>query len=126
MYQQKLDLKQTTIVMSAIQSRQFDGQPLILKTTYDGAENDFAIHCAGHAVGRIKQSDLSGAVESWRWSITGPFIPPALQPRQGRESTLADAKVAFRSRFDALRTWALEKASPVQSHNKWAARKTGS
>lgn len=112
----------TTKVMSTIHPRQFDGQPLLLKTTYDGAENDFAVHCAGHAVGRIMRSDLSGAVESWLWTITGPYIPPALQPSQGRESTLADAKAAFRSKFDAWLTWALEHAGPVPWHSPRAAQ----
>ena len=50
----------------------FTDQPLILKTTYEGAENDHAIHCAGHQVGRIMLTPMSGGAESWLWTVTGP------------------------------------------------------
>ncbi len=49
-------------------------------------------------------------VESWLWTITGPYIPPELQPSQGREDTLSKAKAAFRAKFDSWSSWAMEKA----------------
>ena len=39
--------------MTAIYPQQFEGQPLVAKSIYAGAENDHAIYCAGHLVGRI-------------------------------------------------------------------------
>ena len=96
--------------------QKFTDQPLLLKTTYEGAENDHAIHCAGHLVGRIMLTPMSGGAESWLWTMTGPYIPPELQPSQGRADTLAEAKVAFREKFDAWLTWALEQAGPVPWH----------
>lgn len=102
--------------MTAIHPQQFTDQPLILKTTYEGAENDHAIHCAGRLVGRIMLTPMSDGAESWLWTVTGPYIPPDLQPSNGRAETLAEAKKAFREKFDAWLTWALEQARPVPWH----------
>lgn len=104
--------------MAAIYPQQFEGQPLVPKSTYAGAENDHAIYCAGHLVGRIMKSSLSGGTENWLWTLTGPCIPPELQLSQGRENTLAAAKSAFRAKFDAWRNWALEQVGPVPWHGR--------
>jgi hypothetical protein len=102
--------------MTAIFPQIFTDQPLILKTTYEGAENDHAIYCAGHLVGRIMLTPMSGGVESWLWTVTGPYIPPELRPSQGRADTLAEAKNAFREKFDAWLAWALEQSRPMPWH----------
>ena len=94
----------------------FTDQPLILKTTYEGAANDHAIHCAGHLVGRIMLTPMSGGAERWLWTLTGPYLPPGLQPSQGRADTLAEAKLAFREKFDAWLAWALAQSRPVPWH----------
>jgi hypothetical protein len=70
----------TRSTMTTVFAQQFVGQPLILKTTYEGAEKDHAIHFAGHLVGRIMPTPMSGGVESWLWTVTGPCIPPELRP----------------------------------------------
>jgi len=93
--------------MTTIHPQQFVDQPLLLKTTYEGAENDHAILCAGHLVGRIMLTPISGGVESWLWTVTGPYIPPEFQPSQGRADSLAEAKKAVREKFDAWLIWAL-------------------
>jgi hypothetical protein len=102
--------------MTIILAQQFVDQPLLLKTTYEGAENDHAIHCAGHLIGRIMLTPMSGGAEIWLWTITGPYLPPELQPSHGRADTLAEAKKAFREKFDAWLAWALEQAGPVPWH----------
>jgi hypothetical protein len=87
--------------MTAIFPQMFTDQPLILKTTYEGAENDHTVRCAGHLVGRIMLTPMSGGAKRWLWILTGPYLPPELQPSQGRADTLAEAKLAFREKFDA-------------------------
>ena len=47
---------------------------------------------------------MLGLATSGLWTITGHCFPPALQSSQGRESTLADAKVAIRLKLDEWRT----------------------
>ena len=59
---------------------------------------------------------MLGLATSGLWTITGHCFPPALQSSQGRESTLADAKVAIRLKLDEWRTWALEQAGPLGWH----------
>jgi hypothetical protein len=99
--------------MTAIYPQQFQDHPLVLRTTYEGAANDHAILCAGHLLGRIMLTPMSGGAESWLWAITGPYIPPEVQPSHGRADTLAEAKTAFREKFDAWLTWAMEQGGPV-------------
>lgn len=50
--------------MTAIFPQIFTDQPLILKTTYEGAEDDHAIHCAGHLIGHIMMTQGSPRTEA--------------------------------------------------------------
>ncbi len=99
--------------MPAIDPHSLEGHPLILKAVSDG---DFSVFCAGHLVGRILRSDLTGGAESWRWTVTGPYLPEELRPSDGRTGTLAEAKAAFRAKFDAWLQWALEQGGPASWH----------
>lgn len=101
--------------MSTIDPRTLGQHPLILKPA-DGGGRDFTVLCAGHLVGRIMRSDLTGGAESWLWTVTGPYLPEALRPSDGRAGSLEEAKAAFRAKFDGWSSWALEQGGPVLWH----------
>lgn len=99
--------------MATVDPRTFEDHPLVLKTV---ADDDFSVLCAGRLVGRIMRSDIAGGAESWLWTVTGPYLPEALRPSDGRAGSLEEAKVAFRAKFDVWRAWALEQAGPASWH----------
>lgn len=99
--------------MTTVNPRTFEGHPLVLKTAADG---DFSVLCVGHLVGRILRSDMAGGAESWLWTVTGPYLPEALRPSDGRAGSLEEAKVTFRGKFDAWLAWALEEKEPAVWH----------
>ena len=59
--------------------------------------------CAGRIMCRLR----SFGEVVWTWSITGPYVPPELQPASGDCAPIDEAKAAFRAKFEAWRNWAL-------------------
>ena len=72
--------------MTAIHPQQFVDQPLFLKTICEGTENDLAIHCAGHLVGRIRLTPTPGGVQNWLSIVTVPWFPPLAAAQQERST----------------------------------------
>jgi hypothetical protein len=73
-------------------------QQLVLTATAPG---DYTVTTLDRSAGRIMLKRLSGGREVWFWTVTGPYIPSHPQPSHGEAETLADAKTAFRAKFDA-------------------------
>ena len=73
-------------------------QPLMLRRI---AEDDYTVRCGALTVGRIMLKPLSGSRAMWLWSVTGPYLPPELQPGSGDAESLEEAKAALKARFDA-------------------------
>jgi hypothetical protein len=76
--------------------------PLVLKAQAPG---QFGMLIGPWQAGRISLRMEAGAAR-WHWEITGPELPDWLQPSHGTCNTLAAAKEAFETRFDAWRDWA--------------------
>ncbi len=66
--------------MPIVFPQQFNSKPLLLIETTSERKGDYSIRCASHLVGRILRSDLSGGIESWLWTVTGPYLPESLRP----------------------------------------------
>lgn len=99
-----------------INPQKFAGKPLLLIKTTSDSVNDYSIRCAGRRVGRIMRTDLAGGAESWLWTVTGPYLPEELRPSDGRAGSLAEAKAAFRLKFDAWLQWAISRGEPAAWH----------
>lgn len=77
--------------------------PLMLRTIGEG---DFAIVVAGLPLGRIMRKPVSGGKEVWFWTLTGPYVPESLFPKDGDAPTLEGAKTAIKGAFERWLAWA--------------------
>lgn len=98
---------------SYVDPADFEAAPLMLKRI--GAD-DYAVTVAGRGAGRILAGTGPGMSVIWTWTVTGPYVPPALQPAHGRVESLDEAKAAFRAKFEAWLVWARTIGRPVAWH----------
>lgn len=84
--------------------------PLSLKLL---ASEDYQVRIGKWNVGRILADMAPSAVPVWTWTITGPYVPPSLQPAYGREHSLTAAKTALRGKFDCWKEWAADQRGAV-------------
>jgi hypothetical protein len=52
---------------------------------------------------------FSGNMPQWTWSITGPYLPPELQPGHGHADTLEGAQEDFKATFWRWHRWAAQR-----------------
>jgi hypothetical protein len=93
-----------------IDPARFADKPLSRKPTCEGAENDYRVMIDGMTAGRIMLSTLAGSIPKWGWSLTGPYLPPELEPGNGYEETLEHAQEAFKAKFWEWHRWAQDQA----------------
>ena len=86
----------------------FTDKPFTRRLTWPERENDYVAIIDGLRAARIEVTMFAGSIPKWTWSITGPYIPPELQPSQGAEDTLEAAQEAFKGKFWQWQRWALE------------------
>lgn len=65
---------------NSIDPASLSNMPLKLRRA---AAGDFTVAIAGLVVGRIMLKPEQGGSGVWFWTLTGPYIPPALQPGNG-------------------------------------------
>ena len=70
------------------------------------ATDDYAIMIDGMVAGRLMRQALSFQRVVWFWSVTGPYMPPELQPTHGECETMEDAQEAFKAKFWSWHRWA--------------------
>ena len=99
--------------MSKIDPSTLVGQPLRLRRT---AAGDYSVVIGDLPAGRIMRKPVAGGSEVWLWTVTGPYLPPGLQPAAGDAQTLDEAKAAFRAKYDAWLQWALAQGCEAVWH----------
>ena len=92
----------------------FTDKPFTRRMTWPDAVDDYQAVIDGLVAARISITMFSGSIPKWSWSITGPYIPPELQPSQGAEDTLEAAQEAFKAKFWQWHRWALEQPHGVK------------
>jgi putative SOS response-associated peptidase YedK len=70
------------------------------------AKDDYAVNVRDLPAGRIRRDVKSGNRMTWLWTVTGPYVPPELQPGHGEAETLSGAKLMFRAKFDSWMAYA--------------------
>ena len=75
-----------------------NGKPLMLRRI---GEDDYAVRIEEMSMGRIMLKPVSGGSVVWLWSVTGPYLPPELQPGSGDAETLEEAKASLKAKFAA-------------------------
>ena len=91
----------------------FKGAQLVTKAT---AENDYTVSIDELRAGRIMLQPIANGAEIWLWTITGPALVQAGLSSSGKAETLAEARQAFRERFDQWLAWALAADVAVRWH----------
>lgn len=91
------------------------GQQLRLRKT---AEADYTVRVADLAAGRIMRKPVAGGSTVWLWTVTGPYVPPKLQPSHGDAESLDAAKEAFKVKFRAWLLWANSRSGEA-TWNGW-------
>ncbi|MFN0191860.1 MAG: hypothetical protein ACKVP5_07760 [Aestuariivirga sp.] len=76
------------------------------------ADDDFAVMAGEFLAGRIMRKSKAFGESVWLWTVTGPYLPPQLQPGHGEADNLDAARAAFRAKFDAWRVWAAQQPEP--------------
>ena len=94
-----------------VDPHRFTGKTFTRRLTWPDRENDYVAIIDGLRAARIDLTMFAGSVAKWGWSITGPYIPPELQPSQGAEDTLEAAQEAFKAKFWQWHEWALQVAA---------------
>ena len=89
-------------MLAYVDTSTLDGKSLQFHATGPGV---FGARARGFVAGAIVLR-LAAKGDHWRWSLTGPFLPVALQPAGGEADTLAKAQAAFRAKFEAWLDWA--------------------
>jgi hypothetical protein len=100
-------------MVSYIYPDRFQGVPFIRKEI---AKNDFSILIDGLVAGRIINQPRSHVKTVWFWTVTGPYIPPELQPTNGEAETLEVAQEAFRAKFLQWQGWAAAQGKDALWH----------
>jgi hypothetical protein len=88
---------------SSVDPTRFIGQDLVLKATIIGgstAPEDYVAVSDGLTVARIVRQQKSFGRSSWDWTITGPYLPPAMGQGNGSAASKDEAKAAVRAVFD--------------------------
>jgi hypothetical protein len=81
-------------------------KPMTLRRTFGGAVDDYEVRIGDVILGRIMLRNKSFGQSLWLWSVTGPYIPPTLQPSHGEAESFEIAKVDFKSKFTKWLDWA--------------------
>ena len=89
------------------------GQPLRLRRI---GEDDHVVLVRDLTSGRIMSKTMAGGTTAWFWTVTGPYLPPELQPASGEAETLDEAKACFKSKFGAWLHWAVAQGGDVHWH----------
>ncbi len=89
------------------------GKPLILRRI---GEDDYSVRVADLSVGRIMLKPVSGGSAVWLWSITGPYMPPQLQPSSGDAGSLDDAKTMIKSKWLSWMFYAASRGGEAEWH----------
>ena len=97
-----------------VEPGRFAGVPLITKAN---AENDYTVLCDGLRAGRIMFTPIANGASIWLWTITGPALVQANLSSSGNAPSLAEARQAFRERFDQWLAWALAADVAVHWHS---------
>jgi hypothetical protein len=87
--------------------------PLMLRRI---GPDDFAVTVGGLPAGRIMAKPLAGSRVVWFWTVTGPFVPGALQPGDGEADNLDEAKAALKAKFTAWLRLATAEGGEVLWH----------
>lgn len=99
--------------MSLVHPFKLIDQPLRLRRT---AGDDYTVLVADLTAGRIMRKPMAGGGENWLWSLTGPYLPPGLQPSYGDCLSLDLAKDAMKAKFQAWLHWAVAQGGDVHWH----------
>jgi hypothetical protein len=91
----------------------FTDKTFMRRATWEDAVNDCRVMIDGLTAGRIRLSEFAESVTRWTWIITGPYIPPKLEPSHGDEDTLEAAQEAFKVKFWQWHRWALNQPGGV-------------
>jgi len=86
--------------------------PLTLRSI---GENDYLVMAGEREVGRIHHPYVANSQRRWHWVLTRPYLPPHLQPSDGYTDTLPEAKLGFRRKFDAWRSYVV--THPDKNHH---------
>jgi hypothetical protein len=70
----------------------------------------------GLVAGRIFNQPRSDGKTVWFWSVTGPYIPPELQPTNGEAETLEVAQQALKVKFLQWQRWAIAESKEAAWH----------
>ena len=79
--------------------------PLTLRASFPETSDDYTVKATTVVMGRIMRMAKSFNVNMWLWTITGPYIPTALQPSNGEAETLDQAKKDLRAKLDLWFAW---------------------
>jgi hypothetical protein len=66
------------------------------------AAYDYVVMFGNRCAGRIMLKPKAFGASVWLWTITGPYVSPTMQPSHGEADNLEDAKVSFKSKWQAL------------------------
>jgi hypothetical protein len=100
-------------MVSYIYPDRFQGVPFIRKEI---TKNDYSILIDGLVAGRIINQPRSDGKTVWFWSVTGPYIPPELQPTNGEAETLEVAQQALKVKFLQWQRWAIAESKEAAWH----------
>jgi hypothetical protein len=81
-------------------------KPMTLRKTFSGAADDYEVRIGDVTLGRIMLRNKSFGQSLWLWTLTGPYVPAALQPSHGEAESLEIAKVDFKIKFTRWLDWA--------------------
>jgi hypothetical protein len=69
------------------------------RKTFKDSRDDYSIRIDGLTAGSIMKETLSAQRQAWFWTLTGPYIPPTLQPGSGERERLDQAQDEFKAAF---------------------------
>ena len=76
--------------------------------------DDFSLRIDGLEAGRLMRMTLSFQRVVWFWTLTGPYMPPELQPTNGECETMEEAQEALKAKFWSWHRWALNGGKAVR------------
>ena len=100
-------------MVSYIYPDRFQGKSFI---RHKIATNDFSVLIDGMDAGRIINQARSHGKTVWFWSVTGPYMPPEMQPTNGEAETLEEAQEALKVKFLQWQTWAVAEGKKAAWH----------
>lgn len=84
---------------------------LTMRRSWPDCQNDYCIIAASVTFGRIMLMPKSHNIFVWFWTVTGPYLPPHLNPGNGDADTIESAKAAFQKKLSLWFEWAVTQKS---------------